>query len=122
MIVKPTPVPDFSLQMPIGVDIGQPFTKITALADYITPIRHDRYTVQWSSDESFGSGSGEAKISALYDYGQDQNTWMTYTIEGVSESEPTYVRVIASNAVGFSEPAAAVPQGWSQHEVYKLPK
>lgn len=83
---------------------------------------HDRYTVQWSSDESFGSGSGEAKISAPYDYSLYPNTWMTYTIEGVSESEPTYVRVIASNAVGFSEPAAAEPQGWSQHEVFKLPK
>lgn len=73
--------------------------------------------MQWSSDESFGSGSGEAKISAPYDDGVDPNSWLTYTIEGVSESERTYVRVMASNAVGFSEPAAAVPQGWSQHEV-----
>lgn len=78
--------------------------------------------MQWSSDESFGSGSGEAKISAPYDSGLDPNAWITYTIEGVSESEPTYVRVIASNVLGFSEPTAAVPQGWSQHEVYKLPK
>lgn len=73
--------------------------------------------MQWSTDESFGSGSGEAKISAIYDDGLDPNSWMTYTIEGVTEGEPTYVRVMASNAVGFSEPAAAVPKGWSQHEV-----
>lgn len=71
--------------------------------------------MQWSSDETFGTGSGEAKVSALYDYGLDPNTWMTYAIEGVTAS--TYVRVMASNAVGFSEPAAAVPHGWSQHEV-----
>lgn len=73
--------------------------------------------MQWSSDESFGSGSGEAKISAISDDDADPNSWMTYTIEGVTEAEPTYVRVMASNAVGFSEPAAAVPKGWSQYEV-----
>lgn len=78
---------------------------------------HLRYTVQWSSDDSFGSGSGEAKISATYDDRLEPSSWVTYTIEGVSESERTYVRVMASNAMGFSEPAAAVPRGWSQHEV-----
>lgn len=81
--------------------------------------------MQWSSDESFGSGSGEAKVSAPYDYGLDPNTWMTYTIDGFTVVEPIYVRVIASNTIGFSEPAAAVPQGWSQHEVtltLKVPK
>ena len=39
------------------------------------------------------------------------------TVAGLAELEPKYVRVIASNAVGFSEPAAAVPQGWSNYEV-----
>ena len=75
------------------------------------------YTVQWSSDESFGSGSGEAKIPAPSNDGVDPNTWITYTIEGVTDSQATHVRVMASNAVGFSEPTAAVPHGWSQHEV-----
>ena len=94
----------------------------------LTPTRTPRnvllhtlsYTVQWSSDETFGTGSGEAKVSAPYDYGLDPNTWMTYTIDGLTAAQPTYVRVMASNAVGFSEPAAAVPQGWSQHEVRRV--
>lgn len=73
--------------------------------------------MQWSSDESFGSGSGEAQVSAPYDYGLDPKSWMTYTIDGATDAEATYVRVMASNAVGFSEPVAAMPQGWSQHEV-----
>ena len=81
------------------------------------PLHACSYTVQWSSDESFGSGSGEAKVSAPYDYGLDPDSWMTYTIDGVTADEPTYVRVMASNAVGFSEPVAAMPHGWSQHEV-----
>jgi len=78
------------------------------------------YTVQWSSDGSFGSGSGEAKISAPTDFGLDPDPWMTYTIVGVTNSEATHVRVMASNVVGFSEPTDAVPHGWSQHEVCYL--
>ena len=35
--------------------------------------------MQWSSDESFGSGSGEAKVLAS---AVDSTEWMTYTIEG----------------------------------------
>lgn len=41
-----------------------------------------RYTVQWSSDESFGSGSGEAKVSAPTDDASNITEWITYTIEG----------------------------------------
>lgn len=93
-------------------------TRVTIINSYVTATRlHCSYTVQWSSDQSFGSGSGEAKVSAPYDYGLDPDSWMTYTIDGVTHAEPTYVRVMASNAVGFSEPVAAVPHGWSQHEV-----
>lgn len=42
-----------------------------------------RYIVQWSSDDSFGSGSGEAKVPA--ETGDDSSsvtTWMTHTIDG----------------------------------------
>lgn len=38
--------------------------------------------MQWSSDESFGSGSGEAKVLAATDEGLNKTQWMTYTIEG----------------------------------------
>lgn len=37
--------------------------------------------MQWHSDESFGSGSGEARVSAPV---HDATGWVTYTIEGTN--------------------------------------
>lgn len=58
-----------------------------------------RYTVQWSSDESFGSGSGEAKVSVPAADNSSTTKWMTYTIEGEACSA-VYVQSVITSLYG----------------------
>ena len=50
-----------------------------------------RYIIQWSSDDSFGSGSGESRLSAPSSNDLNGSQWMAYTIEGWKKRESAEV-------------------------------
>ncbi|KDO30965.1 hypothetical protein SPRG_04153 [Saprolegnia parasitica CBS 223.65] len=65
------------------------------------------YKVQWDTGVSFGMGSptsGSTSVPAVA--GQRK---YVYVISGVAASSQYYVRVLATNAAGFSAPTSAVP-------------
>ncbi|CAM9321423.1 unnamed protein product, partial [Phaeothamnion confervicola] len=80
------------------------------------------YIVQWSADSSFGAGSGDAPISAAAAAAAVMNGtgWMGHFISGVQEGQTVFVRVVAQNAVGFSEPAEALPADFSGVQVQRV--
>jgi Fibronectin type III domain len=67
-----------------------------------------RYTVQWSTDSSFGTTAGEATVSTPA---------VSYTIKSLTPATTYFVRVAASNAAGFSEPSAAAASGASEAQI-----
>ena len=68
-----------------------------------------RYSVQWSKDQVY---DGDAGLNLVAAEAIDAATWRySFLIEGLEEGVPQFVRMLASNRVGYSAPQRAVPLG-----------
>jgi hypothetical protein len=86
-----------------------------------------RYSVQWSTDMTFDGDSGLAFVDAHSTAADDSSAEnrLSFIIEGLQAGSPHYVRVLAYNRIGYSQPAIARPLGTNdeiQAVVVAVPK